>query len=1222
MFEPKAIVFIGANVVFSTPPSSPSEYPCPYPNCGHISSRAHDLKRHYTKHFPPVVEELLDCQYEWCGRTGAHGFKREDHRKEHYRKVHPKESRYPKKRNKKGKPATNVSLGLKNSYHSVQTKAVDERPALKDKSIPSLASPEPSGLTAEAVATLEAQQPPKMNGSPPDQEATKISTYFHDALPSWSTTKTTLKQGIERFYNLVDELGAPVNKLSNKLKASIADANVETITPGLHCPSKVSIGPIQQKGLQWSGDIGMEPSKINELTPRSDDHGMLERSEGSLFNGSEAPLERKDRHTLGMIFNRDQTILASTSNYSNDYNLAILERRVLTTFQTREVGLHNALLKVEWDLLAFMKDQFRDNEVPNNALGSVVTISGSVQHAQATICAEYVKQNWTAHGLEILEALQVALDSPEHTSQARIDTSSIDKSMSSDNALSSRAELKFDISPDEVCVVIMSGTLDVILSAVSQLAWMGTALRTSADGRVQYCEAKLGEVLIDQEAEPTVFKITFVMSSLGEKDQSCWLPLFSNPVIARGFHIPERENGEQGLEIPLEIMAALGGARHVSEFDGGLVLKGYSAMFVPINCQQNSVQWHLICARGEDRISYREASIRCPNRVLLGELNHEKLSTTRTFLGWWKEAETHLATADVDYGNIHWSKAKEASSTTRLTGGNVGFSKIISAQMSFVLGAKDGPYHYSQQEPFQKTIDRAEKFPIVLYDQKDRRAWLVSALAVILHIIQLRNHNNPFVVGGNNVQISPLDPSRQGNAAREAVAKNKSLKLFDCETNEEKGYCFRDAILDTWSVLDGLMEQEAKTQATPGMAVHTTRQTTLYGWELMGVVEEERHLKHKAQVLEKTAGRWYDLVKDVDAVVLFASGLGDIIRPRSESAELCRKWRSLPKEKDYLAVCVPMLETFYAKAGHRQDHQYLTSAKLQWHLGSMLFEKCADIASNCCKCDRLQQVYHNSYGVFRRRTTPGILEANGCVVFGQAHHSLWGHGNIARRQNAVHTLPNTSIQNGRTIKYNQMKDDCLLSPPPTTTVSPEPREESNHYIRNPRNPPWSLSFSDHVVHAENSRRKLPQIHLLESEISDDEVKLAEDYAIYPKDYHPAFKHDRKSEKPRVATTQTMCTPEDECDVAHVRKCIPSSGKVQKTLAIRAEPLSFGPKAPEEDGMPQVPRIRRSGHSYDCSCTECLVVDFEPPYGNNLFGAKVETQHNSTKIAERRGRQRV
>ena len=35
--------------------------------------------------------------------------------------------------------------------------------------------------------------------------------------PSWSQTKTTSKQGFDKVYDLVDKLGAPVNKLSNKL---------------------------------------------------------------------------------------------------------------------------------------------------------------------------------------------------------------------------------------------------------------------------------------------------------------------------------------------------------------------------------------------------------------------------------------------------------------------------------------------------------------------------------------------------------------------------------------------------------------------------------------------------------------------------------------------------------------------------------------------------------------------------------------------------------------------------------------------------------------------------------------------------------------------------------------------------------------------------------------------------------------------------------------------
>lgn len=37
------------------------------------------------------------------------------------------------------------------------------------------------------------------------------------SLPTWSQTKTTSKQGFDKVYNLVDKLGAPINKLTNKI---------------------------------------------------------------------------------------------------------------------------------------------------------------------------------------------------------------------------------------------------------------------------------------------------------------------------------------------------------------------------------------------------------------------------------------------------------------------------------------------------------------------------------------------------------------------------------------------------------------------------------------------------------------------------------------------------------------------------------------------------------------------------------------------------------------------------------------------------------------------------------------------------------------------------------------------------------------------------------------------------------------------------------------------
>lgn len=1120
-----------------------------------------------TIHFPPVVEELLDCKYEWCGRTGSHGFKREDHRKDHYRKVHMKVDDYSSKKGKGGRSGgpsrrelpdnryyqtsiiTDSSIVSEATKTPVQAKAAHKKPTLREKLGSLLDNPPLSKLSHDAVAGLRSQQPLD--------------------IPAVSWDRATF----------VD----PDALRSKALDASGVESVAWTATT--------------------SEDVGMVFSEVKDRSSCSDDESMLERSKEGILDDLIAPIGCEKRHLTETIFNENETTLASMSHHSTDNKLDVIRSQIFETLFTSEANQqHYASLKVDWDILAFLEDQFHDQKCPHLVLGSVITITGSAQHAQATTCLDYVRQNWAAHGSELLDAIQDALGSPNQMSNSTFGACSVDGNMSADSPFSIVAELQIYVDHEKICLNIKSRTPDIILDVVQQLAWMGAALRTSTDDQIRYCEPKLEQLPKSKRGEAAALNITFEMSSLSEEDQSCWLPLFANPVIARGFPVPERKNGERGLEVPLEIMAALGGARHAMDFEGGLVLKGYSTLFIPIKRYQNSVQWHLICAIGENRVSFSEVATQHPNRALLEELNHDELKTTRTFLGLWKVAETHLATTGVGY-DVDWSKSEESGPCFRFTGGTLGFSKIFTAQMSFVLGAKDGPYHHSQQGPFQKIIDRAEKLPVVLYDQRDRRAWLVLALPVILHMIQLRHHIKPFVVDGKTVQISPLDPSRQEYAAREAVAKNKSKKLFDCETDDEKDYCFRDAILDYWSILDGLMEREATKQATSGKEVHMTLQPTLYGWEFRDVVGEERLLKQKAQVLKTTAGRWYDLVKGVGAVVLFASGFGDIIRPTSESAGLCRKLRHLPKHNDYLAVCVSMLETFYAKAGHRQDHQYLTSAKHGWHRGSMLFEHCTDVDSDCCNCDRLQQVYHDSYKVFRRWKPPGSLEANGCVVFGQAHYPFQPRRSIDMRHNAVHMLPNTPIQTGRTNRHSPTENDCLLSPPPAASVSPEPEKTIGHVIPNSRSPPSPLHSTDYIVHDKtiSLKRKPKMSHMQRSgsiirgghDVLNDEDLSSEDYLQYPTEHHSLIEHDTKSQRQGIASIPTDCASVDEYEPAHV----PNS-------------------------MRREAKIEHYGYPCGRSCTACLLMDCKPPNSLKMIGTITGAPGNSMNTTERREGQPV
>ena len=74
-----------------------------------------------------------------------------------------------------------------------------------------------------------------------------------------------------------------------------------------------------------------------------------------------------------------------------------------------------ASITMQWDLLAFMETQYVDNK--DVRLGSVITLSGTAQYAQATTCSEYAKYNWPSRGLRVIKAFQSAIDVRNSTSQ-------------------------------------------------------------------------------------------------------------------------------------------------------------------------------------------------------------------------------------------------------------------------------------------------------------------------------------------------------------------------------------------------------------------------------------------------------------------------------------------------------------------------------------------------------------------------------------------------------------------------------------------------------------------------------------------------------------------------------------------------------------------------------------------------------------------------------------
>ena len=567
----------------------------------------------------------------------------------------------------------------------------------------------------------------------------------------------------------------------------------------------------------------------------------------------------------------------------------------------------------------------------------------------------------------------------------------------------------FDLEINEYfgrCILHTEGSRKRIVESAQQLAWIGAAFRSSDTHTIQ-----CSEVLI-AHSRFNGFVISYSNRPLSKARTDCWCPLFTNAVIAGGFPIPIRSHGEFGLEIPLEIMATLCGARHAIEYQGGLLIKGFSTMLVPVEQYPGSIQWHLLKSDNGKRLPYSACSAR---RILLQDLDGEAMLSARAFLGWWPSAELRLGVSTANCKDIDWSAAKEIGGSAKLSGGSFGFQNMITGQLNVAFGVKDGPFRVSCQGPFESIIQCSESTQVLLYDHADKRGWLVSALCVVVHILRMR-----YSVLRNNKHWDLVSEKRLGlsRVATHALAmdflkclvfRNASMDVLEHGAVHGGKYRLQDAIADIWSLMERVMEKEEIVKATPGVQMRSTWQSSLSGWEFMALVEQ-RNFRRKQQTIAKTSGGWVNLVNDIDAIVLFGTGFGDIIKPIGVPGSLCEQWQSLPKGKDYLAIGCPTLEKLYAEAGSRRTREHLTSTHLQWQQGPVLFEPCMTGSNQHCKCDRLQQLIYDSPTTIGHVSYPKELANNGCVIFGQSHHRLKSKGRLALRMNAVHILPNVPLE--------------------------------------------------------------------------------------------------------------------------------------------------------------------------------------------------------------------
>jgi hypothetical protein len=182
---------------------------------------------------------------------------------------------------------------------------------------------------------------------------------------------------------------------------------------------------------------------------------------------------------------------------------------------------------------------------------------------------------------------------------------------------------------------------------------------------------------------------------------------------------------------------------------------------------------------------------------MLGEVDYDTLCDSRAFVGWWPKTETYLRTVDANYENIDWSATKEVGRPTTFTGGTLGFQQIITGELNFALGPKDGKLHVKRKGLYDRIVRCAAKTLVTLYDTDEKRAWLVPTSAMILYIAKTRHFRELYLDNGKIIDFPSADPSLCSHEAAEKILiESASAKISGQGKLGNEEYHLRDLVRD------------------------------------------------------------------------------------------------------------------------------------------------------------------------------------------------------------------------------------------------------------------------------------------------------------------------------------------------------------------------------------------------------------------------------------------
>lgn len=337
------------------------------------------------------------------------------------------------------------------------------------------------------------------------------------------------------------------------------------------------------------------------------------------------------------------------------------------------------------------------------------------------------------------------------------------------------------------------------------------------------------------------------------------------------------------------------------------------------------------------------------------------------------------------------SRLPRACEPSPLASTPVSFGKALSIRASICVGVKDRRVHASQGCYFQKLKWLRSQF-VVLWDEEDKRGWLVNGPSALLHLVRSYLHQDlqdEFRI------VSSFQPSFV-REAKEPYKANSALQVLLDQQNlglpvypGKEGHATVRHLTEYFcDMLEKLVDNQQLISPEDGTTLAASR-ASLQGWDFADMVNQRSLIYLRSTMLDPYGKAWLDFIRSINAVTLFGRSFGEIIKP----TQACSQWATLPRQMSYLAVSRADLDKIMEADGDESSIPVRLAHQLSWFIPSAQAGTCqCRGAYDAAHSDLAQVILPTAICPRFPSSSLNMYPKDGAVFFGynSVHGWVWG----------------------------------------------------------------------------------------------------------------------------------------------------------------------------------------------------------------------------------------